>query len=498
MGTVTQQKFEPFGFLVVLASVVAAGVISVAVPATMPWSFIVLVAAALLVYWVARWDVMLLTWLWVGSYGTLDWDPLKVVIPGFFTMSPPRFIFLAAVLAYLLYFLLRRGLVRFDLKLLWLILAVVLYYGWSAHTTGWTGRVYEYRAAPYYRYISAVVLPFIMLWLVYNATRRERQIAWPLILVSIYGWYALYLGYLQFMWVGGGGAEWARALIWPSYVTDPEFGIHLDRGRGAFRTAVGQSVFLVMLFYMNLYSIRRIRGPWRAILILQAALTIPAIFFTGIRAGYVAFLVCGVVWCLWGSSYRVGGLKIAVGLLVLIVGVVVFWENLATTERRTGGVAQLGPIRSREVLVRQAQEIVRAHPWKGVGFGHFIDHQVQMARDPQSLTGMSPFMLSQHNVFLTLVCETGIPGLVGIVAIFVGVFWQSLCLRRKLPPTAAGWLSRDFVVLFWVIMLNFIVAGTFTDMLWEVPSCAMLWSMAGLVIGYNRLLDPHPIELPSA
>jgi len=121
-----------------------------------------------------------------------------------------------------------------------------------------------------------------------------------------------------------------------------------------------------------------------------------------------------------------------------------------------------------------------------------------MARDPQNLSGMSPFMLSQHNVFLTLVCETGIPGLVGIVAIFVGVFWQSLCLRRKLPPTAVGWLSRDFVVLFWIIMLNFIVAGMFTDMLWEVPSCAMLWSMAGLVVGYNRLLDPHPIELPSA
>ncbi|MBC8373548.1 MAG: hypothetical protein H8E53_08140 [Planctomycetes bacterium] len=70
-----------------------------------------------------------------------------------------------------------------------------------------------------------------------------------------------------------------------------------------------------------------------------------------------------------------------------------------------------------------------------------------------------------------------------------------MSLYRKIPPTATGWLSREFVVVFWIIMLNYLVNGMFRDMLWEIPSGVLLWSMAGLVVGYNRLLEPHPINV---
>jgi len=111
---------------------------------------------------------------------------------------------------------------------------------------------------------------------------------------------------------------------------------------------------------------------------------------------------------------------------------------------------------------------------------------------------MPLFMVSQHNLFLTVVSETGVIGLVAMVAVFVAAFGHSLLLRGKLPPTASGWLSREFLVVYWVIMLNFLVQAQFRDLLWEIGSCGMLWCMSGLIMGFNRLLEPQPTGIPPA
>jgi O-antigen ligase len=495
MTILSQQKNEPVTLLAVLLLVGGAFGISMAAPDALVWVLALLPVVALLGYWIARWDVMVLTWVWVISFGFLDSDALKVEIPGFFTMSPPRLIFLGTVVAYLLYFV-RRGSVRLDRKVLWIFLALVLYLAWNVNAAGWTSAIFKFREAPYYRYIGSFLLPFIMLCLVYNSVRNERQGAWPFVLVSVLGWYAMYTAYLQFAY--GAGQHWANSLIWPQFIVEANQEIDLFRARGAFRGAGPLSTFLVSLFYMNMYSIRRIRGLYRAAIGLQLVLIPPAIFFTGVRAGYLAFLLCGIVWFLWADRRRAGRLKLAVAGMVVAIGVIVFWANLSGTDRRMGGVAQEGPIYSRKILAAQAWEIMQTHPLRGVGFGHFIDHQVQMPHDPQSLAGLPLTMVTQHNVFLTMVSEAGLIGLVGFVAVLIAVFRESVSLYRKIPVNAKGWLSREFVVAFWIIMLNYIACGMFRDMFWEIPSCVLLWSMAGLVVGYNRLLEPHPIDIDTS
>jgi len=492
MSILAQQKSDPVAMLAVLLLVGGAFGISMVSPDAIPWVLAAIPVVGIMTYWIARWDVMVLTWLWVFSYGFLDWDEFKIEIPGFFTMNPPRLIFIVTVVAYLFYFL-RRGAVHFDRTLFWILLALVLYLGWSAHASGWVSRVSEFSAAPYYRYLGAFLLPFIMLWLVYNIVRGENQVVWPFLLVSIFGWYALYTGYLQFAHIKG--MHWANSLIWPKFIVAANQAIDLERTRGPFRGAGAQSTFLVALFYMNLFSIRRVRRAYRVVLVLQLVLIPPAIFFTFMRAGYVAFLLCGVVWFLWSEFHRAGVLRLAVAAMIISIGAIVFWENLSGTDRHTGGVAQQAPIRARKILAAQAWEIVQTHPLTGVGFGHFIDYQVQMPHDPQSLAGLRLVMVAQHNVFLAMVSEAGLIGFVGLLAVFITVFMESVSLYRKIPLTATGWLSREFVVVFWIIMLNYVVCGMFRDMFWEIPSGVLLWSMAGLVVGYNRLLEPHPIDI---
>ncbi|MBT3202360.1 MAG: hypothetical protein HN350_20865 [Phycisphaerales bacterium] len=495
MAILEHQKTDPLMLLAMLLLIGGAFGVSILAPAAMPWAFAAIPLIALLAYWIARWDLMALSWMWVCSFIFLDWDAWKVEIPGFFTMNPPRLIFIGLVIAYLLYFL-RRGSMRVDRKVFAVILTLLLYLAWNVTDSGWVSEVSAFRAAPYYRYLGAIMIPLIALWLVYNMVRDEKQVMWPFILLSIAGWYALYIGYLQFAY--GGGVHWANSLIWPDYILEANKAIDMERARGPFRGAGMQSTFLVALFYMNLFSARRVRGVFRVLIWVQLLLIPPAIFFTGMRAGYVAFLTCGVVWFLCADRHRAGALKLAIWTtLIVSLATIVFWTNLTSTDRRTGGVAQEGPIRARKILAAQAWKIVQKKPLTGVGFGHFIDEQVKMPHDPQSIAGLRLVMVTQHNVFLTMVSEAGIIGLLLLVGLFLAVFRESLSLYHKIPIDAKGWISREFVVVFWIIMLNFLVCGMFRDMLWEVPSCVLLWSMAGMIIGYNRLLEPYPINLVS-
>ncbi len=503
---------------IVLAMVLAAVAVAIAYPSTMPWSFLALAGGAILLYWSIRWEITLWAWIWVLSYGLLDWPQWRLESATFFTMSVPRFIFLAAALAFGLYFLLRRVRLRYDRAVLWVMLAMLVYCAISATLTGWVAGTMgpPARGAPYFRFLGPILFPFIMFFCVYNCTRDEKQIRRLLIFLSIYGWYALYIGYLQYAAIRG--FDGARSLIWPAYINDPNLllGHHFDRARGAFNASNPQANFLLLLFYANLFLIRRIRGPYRAALIIQTILIPPAIFFTGLRAAYLSFAVCGIVWCLWGCKGRLGKTKLALATLVTILAVAMFWENITQrsraaavgrpadvsrlrTGRATGGVAQIGPIESRIVLLYRAKDLLMHRPLTGVGFGHYLEADKEIKRDPASFgarTGAITPISTPANLFAVMAAETGVIGLAILVTIFILIYRQSLQLYRRLSSGQETLLSKDFVVVFWIAMVVYLVDATFVDILWDVPSNGLFWAFAGLMVGYNRLTESRAQNQP--
>jgi O-antigen ligase len=491
-----EQKTDWLSLGAVGLLIAAAVGLGFVMPGLMPWSVVLVAGAGLLFYWAIRWDVTLWAWLWVLSYGILDWPGWKIDITGFFNLSVPRLIFLAGMVAFFFYFLTHTRRLRLDRKLQWMMLLLVLYVGISAQTSGWVAATEAVRSAPYYRFIGSILLPFTMFFLLYSSGSDEKQIRRALILITLYGWYALYIGYLQYAAISGAG--WARQFIWPNYINDPTWGIHFDRARGAFSGASPQAVFLVLLFYVDLYLIRKMRGVYRGLLILQALLVPPAIFFCLLRSAYLSFVICGIIWILWSGRRQYRWLRVACLLTVVVVGVYAQWGRLSSSDRRAGGVAQVGPVRSRVILLAQTWEIVKERPMTGVGFGHFVDKQLSMSRDPSSLVGATSGVLVQHNLFLNMWAETGTIGLLLTISVFVLLFRQSRQLYRKLPPNARGDVSRDFVVLFWVIMANYLIDAMFRDPLWHVFNNAMFWSFSGLVVCFNRLLEPQPLDLPVA
>jgi O-antigen ligase len=496
MLTLGHQKTDwlSLGVVVILAAI-AVGV-GVFMPNLLPWSIGAMALASGMVFWAARWDITLWAWIWVFSYGLLDWPEWKIELAGFFNLTVPRIVFLVAMVAFGMYFLLHRRRLHFDRALYWMMLILLVYVGFSITSSGWTAMTSGVESAPYYRFLGSMLLPFAMFYLMCNSCSNEKQIRRALLLISLYGWYALYIGYLQYAAING--VEWARSFIWPGYINDPEFGIHFDRARGVFRGATPQAVLMVSLFYVDLYLIRHIRGPYRAALMIQAILIPPAVFFTMLRSAYLAFLVCGVLWVVLSGRARFRALKFSGLMLIVIIGVFALWDRLSSTDRAAGGVAQPAPIRSRIILVQQTWNIMAESPLLGVGFGHFVDKQQSMPRDPGELAGEPTGVLVQHNLFLNMLAETGVIGFVLLVLVFVLLWRQSYQLYRKIPSDAHGDISRDFVILFWVILVNYLTDAMFRDPLWDVFTNAMLWSLAGVVVCFNRLLEPQPLDLPIA
>ncbi|MBN1942309.1 MAG: O-antigen ligase family protein [Phycisphaerae bacterium] len=496
MLTLGHQKIDGLSLSVMLVLGALAVGVGVLEPNLLPWAIGAVALAAGMVFWAARWDITLWAWIWVLSYGLLDWPEWKIQLVGFFNLTVPRILFLAAMATFAMYFFFHRRRLHFDRGLYWMMLVLLLYTAFSATTSGWTARTPGVETAPYYRFLGSMLLPFVMFFLLCNAGSDEKQIRRALVMITVYGWYALYIGYLQYAAING--VEWARSFIWPAYINDPTFGIHFDRARGVFSGATPQAVLMVSLFYIDLYLIRKLRGPYRAALVVQAILVPPAVFFTLLRSAYLAFLICGFLWVLLTGRRKFRWLKLAGLLLVVMIFIFASWERLSSTDRATGGVAQKGPIRSRLILIEQTWKIMAEAPLLGVGFGHFVDKQQSMPRDPGELSGEPTGVLVQHNLFLNMLAETGVIGLVLTILVFLLLWKQSYQLYKKIPLDAHGDVSRDFVVLFWLVLVNYLTDGMFRDPLWDAFSNALLWSLAGLVVCFNRLLEPQPLDLPIA
>lgn len=499
MISLIRQKPINMTVVIALALVLGAAVLGLADSRMMPWSFVMLAGIALMVACAAAGRVSFWVWLWVLSYGLLDRWFWVLEIQGFFNLSVPRIMFMALTGMFFVYFLIRRQPLLFDGSVMWIMLALLVYVAASATATGWTSPADPMvRSAPYFRYFVGLVFPFTVFFLMYNCAREGRQIRWALVAVTVYGFYSLYIAYCQGLTLLG---VWdLEHLIWPDYIKrlDLPGMIHPDRARGAFPAAGPQAIFLVFLFYADLYLIRHLRGPYRILLAAQAVLVLPALVFTGIRAGYVAFALGGIIWCVWGLGGWRGWSKLSIVTLAVALGVLMQWGAITSPERIRGGVAQPAPLMARALLLKQTMGIVAAQPVFGAGFGHFVDAQRSLEQDPGGLALYAADTLVEHNIFLNMAAETGLVGLSLYVALFVALFCRSVKVWKRVPATAEGFFTRGFIALFWVMLANYLASGMFRDVLWDPFANALLWSLAGMTLGLGRVAAPAPADASTA
>jgi O-antigen ligase len=339
--------------------------------------------------------------------------------------------------------------------------------------------------SPHFRLIGGYIIPTIVLVICFLAFRQERQLSKWLWFFFVFGAYLTFTAWAEQLHL------WS--LVFPTYIRDPDLGIHWGRSRGPFLVAVTLGYTLIFCFYSNLVLAARTAGAAKLMIYAVNALTVPAIFFTQTRSVWLAMVLCTIVWVMWSRRTRsvIGTLSLllAVGL---VIGVT-FWGNILSRDRTVGGVTDPYPIDARIGLAKMSAQLIAQHPVTGVGFGHFRDAASALPGDPSSKYLRFSSRLMEHNNFLSVATETGVVGLVLYVIVLWMLFRVSVRVYRRLSPTGDGWMTREFVLLYWILLIDYVVDATFRETSVDPFNNGLLFAVSGIILAMDRMLSSETV-----
>ena len=206
------------------------------------------------------------------------------------------------------------------------------------------------------------------------------------------------------------------------------------------------------------------------------------LWMTGSRGGWLSAIAIVFVLLatgLWGRKIPVGGkvaalLFVAVLLTTFTVGGDAFSaEPKAEYEESFAQrLTDSSSVRQRFTYWKASLEMVKDHPWLGVGWGAF-----EAAYPRFMILGGYPVKLA-HNNYLQVWAETGTVGLnafIGMWLVFLYTFW------RKARPGAAGEL-RGIACGLGAGVIGFLVNSLVDFALYLPPLMYFIYAMMGLLV----------------
>jgi O-antigen ligase len=194
-----------------------------------------------------------------------------------------------------------------------------------------------------------------------------------------------------------------------------------------------------------------------------------SVFLSLSRTGLVALGVALIATVLVAGRWRTPAVLLLVSVSIVALGYFTFYASEDQRERIS--VADGGTGRSD--IWKVGWRMVEANPIQGVGIGNFSNTSIHYLLAPGSIK-RDEFIVDDpkvaHNVYLEVLAEVGIPGLLAFVAVLLfslfctvraaGSFRRSGDLQMEL-------LARGLcVALVGTLAANFFISGQFSKQLW--------------------------------
>jgi len=483
--TTTSQRLPSLVFAMLIASMLGALALAGYTSIEARWvliGWLGLGAATAFAFFVLKGDLLLAVCVWFVTLIMLHEEFWRQQVPFFFSLTVPRIGLV--VLVALLTAMVAIGRVR--LRHAWpvsgLILALAVYFALSAAISGFETRS---EVSVHYRLIGGYIFPFVVFYLILHAFHCDRDFKR---LATFFAALSVYLT------VTGWAEQWnVSALIWPEFINDPSVGIHWGRVRGPFVMSAAMGLALTYCFFNNLVLARNVVHARWLLYALNAAM-VPVIFWTKTRSVWLSFVVCCLVWAAYSRRRISRVVSVCVFSAATLVVAVLNMHNFMSDDRERGGITDTEPILLRIGLAQMSAEIVREHPLFGVGFGHFRDHAPSYARDPASPFYAFGTTALEHNNLLSIAAETGLVGLGLYLAMVVVLLRYSIRLYRKLPPGGPGFISRDLLVLYWILSAAYFVDGTFRETSDNPFANSLFFGLSAVPVALDTLLGPKPLR----
>lgn len=340
------------------------------------------------------------------------------------------------------------------------VFMLVLLYSTMTHNWKLSG------AQPLATLLFFYAMPFGLYWIASRTKITEgsfRALLW------IFAFFGLYLSLTAVCEVANVGG-----LVFPRYIMSPQHAEFLGRGRGPFLNPVGNGMYLIAAFIASMILWNYVHRLHRPIVVLLcfacfagAILTLTRSVWLG--AGCALVGMCAMI---APKQHRVR-VVFAFGLL----GMVLFAAKGSSMskfkrDKEVSAEVMAESAKLRPILAAYAYEIFCDYPFTGVGFGQYGERNIEyLTRRSFDLPMEKAKMYVQHNIFLSLLAETGLMGLVAFVFVLLHwildgwavwhasqrPLWQRQCGLFSLLLLAAYLPNGMFHELSLIPMLNMLV-----------------------------------------
>lgn len=411
-------------------------------------------------------------------------------VPGVFDLTLDRLLFMV-IISFLVAGLFQ-GKVRFQSMAIEMVMGMfVLVCIVSMIQTGFLPSSPEF-PSPWFAFISGYLFPFIVFVFAKNYIVSEKEVMVILHTLFYFGIYLSITAFFEYVNL--------RQFVFPQYINDPLVStLHLTRARGPFLNSAVNGVAILVGFISGVHLLEKKHGFTKFFYQVSLLLFFPAVFFTLTRSVYLGLII--TLFILLGfykasfSKWKLLSLPIALVLILAVANA----PRLLSTERREGGVAQVGEVSIRMALLRQDAILFSEHPLTGIGLAQFIPTTVRSFRGP------IPYILEyatgtfQHNHLMGIATELGIIGLLLYLILIALILRRLKQLAGKLTETGIiGNNVRIAILAIWCVYLN---NNMFIDPSVNLFVNSVPFIFAGLADGlYTRslesgLLSQSPIRM---
>lgn len=263
-------------------------------------------------------------------------------------------------------------------------------------------------------------------------------------------------------------------------------GIRITGFMSHWMTFSGQEMFvLILLMAFLFFAPSAFRRGW--VWLLCGGLMFAALLFGMTRNTWLGFAVAALYLCWFWRRWLVALLPIA-GIAVILLAPVAVRERLTSVTSPKQGIDSN---QFRVVTWRTGIEMIRRHPWLGLGpegvklhFDEYVPADI-----PRPLP--SGWYGHLHNIYLQFAAERGIPTMLALMWLLLRVGWDFAHRLRRLPP---GRSDQRFLLHGGIaVLIATLVAGFFEHNLGDTEVLTMF--LVVVACGYLAL-DPEAIGQP--
>lgn len=369
----------------------------------------------------------------------------------------------------------------------WLLVVLLVLLATSALMAGSPQMVVPDRAPPMWRLVMCFVAPAVMYFVVRDARLTHR--AWCAVLTAMW-----LLGvYLALTAVAEVAGNWS--LVFPRYIADPTLGIHFGRARGPELNSASLGIYLTACLWCGWMLRTQVSRIWQLVLLASLPLMVAGVFFTYTRSTWIG-LVASAAMVGWWQLPRHGRLPaFSVAALAAVLAAAVMWNDVLGLEREGTAGESHHSVDQRKSFAYVSWQMFKDHPLMGVGFGRFYDRKLPYLSDrSQEFELESLRALDHHNTFLSLLVETGLPGLAAFVGLLAA--WARAAWLLAKNVGAPSWVRAQGVLAL-AVLASYFASALFHDLSLLPSQQWLLFVFAGVTMNL-RLRESCVAEAASS